>query len=527
MATVTSVLSSDQITALIQQASANFQAPATALQAQEKPIQTQISALGDVQGALSGLQSALSGLVDVQTLAQRTVTTSPDGAVNATATNDAAPGNYVLSNIQLAQSETLVSTGFASTSGSLGAGSLTIQVGSGSPVTLNIASGQDDLADIATAINQANTGVKASVVFDGSNYRLELAGAVGAANSFTVSGTGGLSGLSSSGASGLTQIQAAGDAQFSLNGIAITSGSNTISGAVTGLTFTLAASGTATVTVSQDVSALDTAADGVVTALNQVLSTINKYASFDPTSGAGPLLGDINVQLVRTQLLNAISSPTAAGGLSNSNYGSLASIGFSITSGGTIALDDTAFKAAAQADYGAVASLLANAGTPTDSRVAIEDAALAKTGRYSVAVTENNGGTIIGIVNGQAASGTNGDLTVNGPGDAQGLKLHIGAGITGGLGTIAVTPGLFSTLSNVVSTALTSGSGVTGEITNLNSTVSSLNQQIAVIQQQAQQQTLALTQQFSVAQATLSQLSTVSNFLTTYFDQTSSNGSGG
>ncbi len=151
MATVTSVLSSDQITSLIQQASANFQAPANALQAQEKPIETQISALGQVQSALSGLQSSLSGLTDIQTLAQRTVTTSPSGAVQATATNDAAPGTYVLSNIQLAQSETLISTGFTSSSGSIGSGSVSIQIGSGTAVTVNIASGQDDLADIATA----------------------------------------------------------------------------------------------------------------------------------------------------------------------------------------------------------------------------------------------------------------------------------------------------------------------------------------------------------------------------------------
>ena len=174
MATVSSVLSADQITSLIQQASTAFEAPATALQAQEQPIQTQISALGKVQGTLSSLQSALSSLSNLQGLAQRTVTSSPNGTVQATATNTAAAGSYSLTNIHLAQSENLVSSGFASTSGAFGAGSIAIQFGSGSATTLNIASGQDTLTGIAAAINQANLGVSAAVEFDGATYHLAL-----------------------------------------------------------------------------------------------------------------------------------------------------------------------------------------------------------------------------------------------------------------------------------------------------------------------------------------------------------------
>src|SRR5689334_17012754 len=101
MATVSGVLNADQITSLIQQASTAYQAPANALQAQEKPVAAQISALGKVQGVLSGLQSALAGLANVQTLGQRSVTTSPSDAVTAKVTNDAAAGTYNLSGIHL------------------------------------------------------------------------------------------------------------------------------------------------------------------------------------------------------------------------------------------------------------------------------------------------------------------------------------------------------------------------------------------------------------------------------------------
>ena len=146
-----------------------------------------------------------------------------------------------------------------------------------------------------------------------------------------------------SGASGLSKIEAATDASFSLNGIPITSGSNTVSGVVPGLTLNLTASGAATVTVSQDVSALDQAANGLVSALNNVLQTINQYSSYSPTSGAGPLLGDVGLQILRSNLLSAITSPANGSALSTP-YGSLSAVGFTINSDGTVSLNDQAFQ---------------------------------------------------------------------------------------------------------------------------------------------------------------------------------------
>src|ERR1700689_808485 len=124
MATVTDLLSSSQITSLIQQASAAYQLPAATLQTQEAPMKAQISALGKVQSALSGLQSALAGLADIGSLAQPTGSTSPSGVVAAGGTKAPSVGTYSLGNIQLAHSETLVSSGSSSSSGSLGSGAI-------------------------------------------------------------------------------------------------------------------------------------------------------------------------------------------------------------------------------------------------------------------------------------------------------------------------------------------------------------------------------------------------------------------
>lgn len=526
---VTSLLSSSEIQSLIQQASASYQLPAATLQDQEKPLQSQISALGQVQSALSSLQSALSQLSDVSTLAQRSVSSSASGVVTASATNATPLGNYALTDVKLAHAESLISSGSASSSGSLGAGSISIQVGSNSAVSVNVASGSSSLSAIATAIDQADTGVTASVVFDGSKYHLVLTGdSTGASNAFTVSGTGGLAGLSyHTGASGLSVAQGATNASFSLNNLSITSGSNTITGVITGLTLTLASSGSATVSVSQNTSALDTAAQGVVQAINQTLATINQDTAYTAASGGGPLLGDVGVAELRQTLLNSLTAQigvgTAAGGTS---YNSLSSVGFSITSGGTVSLDTSTFESAAQTNYAAVASLLGAVGVANNPNVGVNSVGSAPAGTYAVVVTSNDNGTVTGTINGLAASGTAGVLLVNGQNDLSGLALQIEPGVTGSLGNVTVSQGLYGALSSAVNAALSSGSGgVVGQISSLNTSISSMNTQITALEKQATQETQILTNQFSTAESTLNQLSTVSSFLSTYFNQTS--GSGG
>jgi len=520
MTTLSGVLSSSQITSLIQQASAAFQEPATLIQDQEKPVQAEISALGQVQNSLSSLQSAMAQLADLSSTPPRTVTATPNGVVSGTATATATPAIYSLTNIVLAHAENLVSSRFTSQSASLGSGTVSIKVGSSSPVVVNIPSGQDTLAGVAAAINTASAGVSAAVVYDGTGYELTLTGnATGAAHSFTVTGAGGLTALSYSGSgSPMTETQTASNSSFTLNGIAVASGSNTITGTVPGVTLTLQASGSATVTVGSDTSSLTTAAQAVVSALNSAVSTIGQYDTYSPTQGAGPLLGDVGIETLRQNLLQAVSGPGGIGLPASTPYGSLSSIGFSVTASGTVTLDSSTFSSAVSANYAAVAALLGSIGTATSSDVGIAGVGTAKPGSYAVDITSNTGGTVVGTVNGQAASGTSGVLFVNGAGSANGLSLNIAAGVTGSLGTVNVSSGLYSQLAGILNSALATTNGsVTQEISNLNSTLSSMNQQISSLQQEAQQQTVLLTQQFSAAEQTLQQLTTVSSFLDQYF----------
>lgn len=524
MTTLSGILSSSQIASLIQQANTAFQMPALLIQSQEKPIQAEISALGQVQNTLSSLQSAMAQLAHLSSTPPRTVTATPNGSVSGTATATAVPGTYSLSSIVLAHAENLISSRFTSQSNSLGSGTVSIKVGTGSAVVVNVPTGQDTLAGVASAINAKNAGISAAVVFDGTGYELTLTGSkTGSANGFTVTGTGGLTGLSYHGSgSPMTQSQAASNASFTLNGIAVSSGSNIVTGTVPGVSLTLQASGSATVTVGTDTSSLSTAAQAVVSALNSAVTTIGKYDTYNAASGAGPLLGDVGIETLRQNLLNAVSGPGGVGLPSGTAYGSLSSIGFAVTSSGTVTFNSSTFSSALSTNYVAVAALLGSIGTATSSNVTVAGVGIAKPGTYAVNITSNTGGTVIGTVNGQAASGTGGVLVVNGAGAASGLSLDIAAGVTGALGTVSVSSGLYSQISGMLNGALAPSTGsVTQEVSNLNSTLTAMNKQITSLQQQAQQQTALLTQQYSAAQQTLQQLTTVSSFLTQYFSASS------
>jgi flagellar hook-associated protein 2 len=515
------VLTSSEITTLIQDASQAYQAPMLALQNAEKPIETQISALGQVQSSLSSLQSSLSALSDVQSLSQRSVSSSSN--VQATATNQAAVGNYSLTDIRLAQAEALLSGPSSSASGSLGSGSLIIQVGDKAATTLDITSSNDTLAGVASAINSAGLGITANVVYNGSAYSLMLTGdSTGTANAFTISGTGGLTEFTyAGGVSGthdMTEEQAATNASFSFDGLSVTSGSNTIAGVIQGLTITLATSGSGNISVSQNSSALVQAAESVVDSLNSALSTINKFASYSQVSGGGPLLGDVGLQIVRTDLLNAVSNQINPSNGTNAGFTSLGSIGFSVTSGGTVTLDTDTLENATQQNYSAVASLLGAVGVASNQNVGIQSLGSAASGTYAIDVTANSGGTISGTVNGETAFGTGGVMTVVGPGAANGMTLAIAAGLTGNLGSVTVSQGLFGSLSTILNGALNFNTGsVPQEVTDLSNSLSSMNQQISSMQQEAQEETQELTQAYTTAQQTISQLSTVSSFLSSYF----------
>ena len=445
---------------LISNLSAAYQQPIMVLESQQQSYQTTLSAWGTLQNSLSNLQSSMSSLQNLSSVNNRSVSLSNNNAATATVSANAATGSYSLSNMVLAQSQSLYSQDFSSaSSGAVGTGTLQIQVGSGAVTNVVIGSGNNTLDGIASAVNKANTGVNAAVVYDGTGYRLTLTGTSTGANSafsVTTSGaTGSLANLSyssgSSGGSGMTLSQAAQNAGVSINGLAVTSASNTISGAIPGVSLNLLqASGSTTLQVSASNSAFVGAVQSFTTAFNQTMGTINQLTAYNAQAGSGgPLLGDASVQGLRTQLLNLISGQ-GVGVASGSAYNSLGSVGLGLTSSGTISLNTSTLSTALNSDFNSVAGLFGQVGSTSNANV-----------QYVGAGSSTQAGTYALNVSQAATQATvSGSAAVPTSGIAQNESLTISSGSSSVVVSLASGSSL-ATIVNTINDTLQQ-SGVTG-----------------------------------------------------------------
>jgi flagellar hook-associated protein 2 len=340
------------------------QAPLIQLQTQETSIQSTISAFGAVQSAMSTFRDAVGALALPSTWNATASTSADPGSVSVASTASAATGNYAVQVQSLAASQSTVSGTFADSSALVGAGTLHVDLGSwsagqtaftaksGSTGMDITATATDTLATLASKVNAAGAGISASVVNDASGSRLVFsASSTGTDNAFRITATDGGSGLAAfafdppGGATATTLTQSAANAAATINGLGITSATNTLSNVLDGLTLTLAKVTTSPVqiTVAQDAAAVKQSVQSFVdsyNALSSLLSTDLKYDS--STKTAGPLQADSAATTLQRQLRSMIGAPSSA----SSAFSTLSQVGLEIQADGTLKLNDTKFSSA-------------------------------------------------------------------------------------------------------------------------------------------------------------------------------------
>lgn len=287
----------------------------------------QLSGLASLNTALTGLEKALSALTDPSTYNSFAATLSDTDIGTTTTLTSAQPGSYSVDVTQLATAQKRAS-GVVDPKAPVGAGALNITVGSQS-MQVNV-SANDTLADVAAAINKAtgNPGVTATVVNGAGGSQLLLTSSkTGTANGFSVStGTGASSGL----AGIATSLNTAGgneakNAELTIDNIAVESASNTVSGALDGVTLNLVATGKTELDVTQDTDKISGAIGDLVTAYNSYADTVDTLDSFNQSTGqTGNLFGDATLDSVKRQV-NALMSSSVAGNA----IGTLANLGIS------------------------------------------------------------------------------------------------------------------------------------------------------------------------------------------------------
>ncbi len=420
-----------QILAALQQ---YLSQPITVLQTQEGVYNNQLSAWQTIGTDLTNLNNAAQALASPSLLQNYTATSSNTGVATATASPTALPGTYSFTVNQLAQANEIGSQGVASTSTTVagsGTGTFNITVNvTTTDVTLNSTTGYT-LADLAQAINNANAGVSAAIVNDGSAndpYRLVLtsnntgtnnaisvtnnlsggsvnlnlnsttinptywvnqavstdalpsdtgtytgtqtqtytftaqnSGTVGTnaitydwtnpagqSGSFTVPSTetgttsyyidGGASSNSTNSGIELTftagqtvssgdkfsldafnpQMVAAQNAVINYGNDYITSQSNTVTNAIPGVTLSLAGTGSASVTVALNSSAINSDVSSFISSYNQLISDINSQLQYNTqTKSSGPLGGSATLMTLKSSLMSFMGS--VAPGLTGNN----------------------------------------------------------------------------------------------------------------------------------------------------------------------------------------------------------------
>jgi flagellar hook-associated protein 2 len=274
-----------------------------------------------------------------------------------------------------------------------------------------IDSKNNSLQGIRDAINKASLGVTATIVSDGSAnpYHLVLTSTkTGAKSSMKISvsatDTGGtpdadiasMLGYDPAGAQGMQQTTAAQSTQLSVNGIAVSSETNTVSEAIQGVTLNVNTVGKTNVTVNNDTAALKANLNSFVKAYNDLNTTIKGVSSYnDATKTAGPLFGDTTIRSLQTSLRNQFTA-----GLTGLNGGltQLSQVGIAFTKDGTLALDSSKLDTAMKSNLNDIAGLFAVVGSSTDSLVSFEGSSTTtKPGDYPVHVTRlATQGTIAG-----------------------------------------------------------------------------------------------------------------------------------
>lgn len=306
-----------------------------------------------------------------------TATSTDDDVVSATASGSALPVTLDVRVTALAAAQRSVSQGFASRTSSVGTGSFGIQVGSGTATSITIDSSNNTVEGLVRAINDADAGVTASILNDGSGtpFRIVLQGNdTGVANSLTITPS-----LSGGTAPAFLTTQAAANATIVLdpdgaNPISIDSATNTFDDVLTGVSLTVSklspVDTSERITVAPDLDAIVESISEIVTAFNDITSIIQGQFTVDPsTNRGGPLIGDSTLSSLKTRLTSVIANQFGSGSILSAGQ-----IGLSLGNGAQLELDEDELRAKLESDFEGVRSFFAGTGGLADSLRNVADA---------------------------------------------------------------------------------------------------------------------------------------------------------
>jgi flagellar hook-associated protein 2 len=349
------------VSALVQQVLSESSGQLTEWQNEQSTLQSQASDLTTINSDLNNLATAVQALADpLGPLAALSATSSDNNVLTADASSSATAGTNQIVVSSLATSGTVYTADFAGGANSSilpngqTTGEIDLQIGGGNPVPITITAGSNDtLSTLASYINSQNLGVTASVVTDANGSRLALVNqSTGTTSALAI--TVNTTNLSFDTPTGGT------NAALTIDGVPYSSTSNTVTGAIPGVTLNLANASpdeTVELTVGTDPSQITDAINNFVAAYNQVIGDINQEVTINPSTGTqGPLGTDSSL----TDLQSSLLSDAAYSVSGNSGFVNLASLGINTNNDGTLTVDSAQLASELSSNPSAVQNFFQN-----------------------------------------------------------------------------------------------------------------------------------------------------------------------
>jgi len=365
--------------------------PLRALQNDQAKIQNKDSAFLSLSGIINALKTPVNALTGSAAFTGVAATSSNTSVATVSASGGATPGQYSVSVSQLARAQVTKSeNGYsAATDVAATGGSISFTINGETTEAISVTT-DTTLADLAQQINDQGSGVIASVINDGTNNKLVIMSReTGAANGFTINNTltnskGAAVAFTAGQSPTFGNAQDARNARLNVNGIDIQSASNSVTGAIAGISLTLTGEGNAQIGASRDFS-------GAKENLKALVASYNKIRQFYSDQAKGVLGTDPLMREVVNDLKTVLLTSNANGG----RYKYLSEIGLELTSTGELKLDESKFDAAIKSYSADVQKLFQGAGSADgafDNLIkTLEnldgDTGLIKTARNSIATT--------------------------------------------------------------------------------------------------------------------------------------------
>ena len=385
-------------------------------------IEAKITAYGEIKSLMSTMQSAVNSLASPSAAGATVATSSNEDLLTVETSTLADPGTYNVEVLNTAKSHSLATGTFNSFDEIIGTGELTFSFGTntydgngditGQTVntdrpqkTITIDESNRTLSGIRDAINNADMGVTASIINDGTGYRLLMTSSdTGADNAMRIEArdaggnllTNGLAALAfneaQNGSGNLEQTSKGEDSQISVNGLTITRDSNAVTEVIKGVTLNLKSAdvGTqVTINVEPDTETLTENIQKFVDSYNDLKQFVDELSSYDADNQeAGLLLGDSTIRTIQSQVRSLISEPIA--GLSG-KFRSLTELGVNTNRNSDFLLefDTSVFRKAINEERSSIVGILAKSGITSDSQITyVNDSINTKPGTYDVEITQ-------------------------------------------------------------------------------------------------------------------------------------------